>query len=150
VLFVWPQRGQAHHRRQWIYSGWWWWAAPTMEFCDQCHNMLYTKTSEAGGLVRCCVRCGATVELPPTSADAVCVLQTLHCEDAMLFSQINTAYLRHDPTLPRIEDPAVRCPSQRCCGPGTPSRVIYVRYNHSAMQYCDWCGHVWRPTETTM
>ena len=119
-----------------------------MEFCDVCRNMIYLRTdaTEDGGnrLVKYCKACGFE---HVHEGGAFRVSQTLYAQDDLLYLQHQTPYLRCDPTLPRVCDPSLPCPSPTCTGPKNKPQVLYVKYHPVGMKYlycCDYCGHFWR------
>jgi len=121
-----------------------------MEFCSICQNMLYMKTEEGGSLVRYCKHCGNNIKTEANAGQALKVSSTMYSEDKLLFVQHQNPYLRFDPTLPRIRDPAVQCPSKTCTGPRDAPQVVYVKYHPVHMNYlycCDYCGETWAAGE---
>jgi DNA-directed RNA polymerase subunit M/transcription elongation factor TFIIS len=123
-----------------------------MEFCDDCDNLLYMKDNE-GKLVKYCKHCSFSKELDPRTAGAFKVTQTMYSEDDLLYKQHQNKYLRFDPTLPRVQDPNIHCPSQECTGPKDAPRVLYVKYHPVHMKYfycCEYCGYTWRLDEQKM
>lgn len=120
-----------------------------MEFCEVCDNMLYLKTEENGDLVRYCKSCAFTKTTTGTGR-AIRVSKTLYSENDMLFVQNQNQWLRYDPTLPRVADKELVCPSATCTGPIDDPQCLYVKYNPIQMLYfycCDYCGHCWRKNE---
>lgn len=125
-----------------------------MEFCDVCENLLYLKTDEESALVKYCKHCAFSKrELP--RGGVVKVAESLYSEDDLLYLQYQNKYLRYDPTLPRVSDPAISCPNGDCNGPkearaqGTEFKpqVLYVKYHPIHMKYlycCDYCGTTWK------
>ena len=132
-----------------------------MDFCQVCQNMLYlvSKTRdlnadadapaapENGGeevLVKYCKHCKwSTMHDMGTSSKPIRVSHTLYSEDDLLYKQHYNPYLRFDPTLPRISDPAIKCKNPECTGPKENPQMIYVKYHPIDMKYfycCDYCG----------
>lgn len=118
-----------------------------MEFCDICDNMLYMKQQE-NSLTKYCKHCDFSKEVDgPSSGRALKVMETLYSEDDLLYMQHQNKYLRFDPTLPRVQDPHIVCPSESCPGPKDKPQVVYVKYHPVHMKYfycCDYCGTSWR------
>lgn len=123
-----------------------------MEFCDDCDNLLYMKDSQ-GKLVKYCKFCNFSKELDPRTAGAFKVTQTMYSEDDLLYKQHQNKYLRFDPTLPRVQDPNIKCPNEACTGPKDTPRVLYVKYHPVHMKYfycCEYCGYTWKLDEQKM
>lgn len=139
-----------------------------MEFCEVCDNLLYfseptsAAAMAAGGgaegamlsargegamLNKFCKNCGFTKQLDIAKTGAIRVAKTLYSEDDLLYEQYKNKYLRHDPTLQRVRDPRLRCPSDACTADKDTSEVMYVKYHPLHMRYffcCDACGTMWR------
>lgn len=118
-----------------------------MEFCKICQNMLYLKTELDQSLTRYCKNCKFQHQDAPTLGKAVCVSKTVYTEDDLLYMQHKNAFLRFDPTLPRVADPNLVCENKDCSGPRDKPQMIYVKYHPVHMKYfytCDYCGHSWR------
>ena len=142
-----------------------------MQFCEACRNMLYLRTTDVAteaeaeaaeadadaappstrGLVWYCKACPyersvaqAAVAGGDTAMQAVRVAHTSYTEDDVFHRFVNP-HLRHDPTLPRIRDDALRCPNAACaCASGGASDVLYFKYHLTELLYfycCDACGH---------
>jgi DNA-directed RNA polymerase subunit M/transcription elongation factor TFIIS len=119
-----------------------------MEFCDVCDNMLYIK-DENRKLVKYCKHCSFSKTLD-VQQGAIKISETMYSEDDLLFMQYQNKYLRHDPTLPRVRDPSIVCPSSDCTGDKENPQVLYVKYHPVHMKYfycCDYCGYTWRSDE---
>jgi len=124
-----------------------------MEFCEVCDNLLYFSESSGAAdpalrsLNKFCKNCGFTKQLNIQQTGAIRVAKTLYSEDDLLYAQYKNKYLRHDPTLQRVCDPRVRCPSESCTADKDTSEVLYVKYHPVHMRYffcCDACGTMWR------
>lgn len=117
-----------------------------MEFCDMCDNLLYLKADDdENTLVKYCKHCQFTRKVD--SGQSLKATQTIYSEDELLYDQFQNKYLRYDPTLPRIRDPTLECPSPSCTGPKDSPQIIYIKYQTTNMRYmycCDHCGHVFR------
>ena len=117
------------------------------EFCEICDNLLYMRASEndEATLVKYCKHCSFTK--PMEAGQCVKVSETLYSEDQLLYDQFQNKFLRYDPTLPRVRDPALKCPNTECTGPKDSPQIIYIKYQSTNMRYmycCDYCGHVFR------
>jgi len=127
-----------------------------MEFCDVCDNLLYLRTDDNTTLIKYCKHCNfKKVDNNGTSDGAMKVAESLYSDDDLLYLQFQNKYLRFDPTLPRVTDPAITCPSGDCPGPKAAAangvdfknQVLYVKYHPIHMKYlycCDYCGTTWR------
>lgn len=118
-----------------------------MEFCKVCHNILYLKTEADQSLTRYCKCCHFQLQDPPNLGKSVCVAKTMYAEDDLLYMQHNNAYLRYDPTLPRVQDPSIVCQNMDCPGSKETSQMIYVKYHPVQLRYfyvCDLCGQSFR------
>jgi DNA-directed RNA polymerase subunit M/transcription elongation factor TFIIS len=120
-----------------------------MEFCDICDNMLFIKDHN-NNLVRYCKHCEFSKTLD-ASQGAMKISETMYSEDDLLYIQYQNKYLRHDPSLPRVRDPSLVCPSEACTGSKDNPQILYVKYHPIHMKYfycCDYCGFTWRGDET--
>ena len=118
-----------------------------MEFCKVCQNLLYLKTELDQSLTRYCKNCKFQQQDAPVLGKAVCVSKTMYSEDDLLYMQHKNAFLRFDPTLPRVQDPNIICENSECTGPRDKPQIIYMKYHPVHMKYfytCDYCGHSWR------
>ena len=118
-----------------------------MEFCKVCQNMLYLKTELDQSLTRYCKYCKYQEQDAPVLGKAICVSKTMYSEDDLLYMQQKNAFLRYDPTLPRVQDPNIVCENSECTGPREKPQIIYMKYHPVHMKYfytCDYCGHSWR------
>ncbi len=114
-----------------------------MEFCEVCNNMLYVKTDDAKNLNKYCKHC--EFSKIDSSMASVKICETMYTEDDLLYNQNINKYLRHDPTLRRINDPQIRCQNEEC--DAEQQQVLYIKYHPHNMKYlyvCDHCGHIWR------
>jgi DNA-directed RNA polymerase subunit M/transcription elongation factor TFIIS len=124
-----------------------------MEFCDICDNLLYLRAEQETTLTKYCKHCSFSKKENSAPGNAIKVTQTLYSEDDLLYLQFKNKYLRNDPTLPRVRDPALACPQSSCPGPKDQPQVLYIKYHPIHMKYlycCDYCGHMWRQEEKMM
>lgn len=126
-----------------------------MEFCEACDNLLYLRTDDNVSLVKYCKHCTFVKreEDHTTTGNrkrAIKVTESLYSDDDLLYLQFQNKYLRFDPTLPRVNDPAIVCPNTECSRPQSgelKNQVLYVKYHPVHMKYlycCDYCGTTWR------
>ena len=116
-----------------------------MEFCEVCDNLLYIRSDADRSLEKYCRRCKFSKTEPNVTAFKV--TGTIYSEDNLLYLQHNNKYLRHDPTLPRVKDPALVCPNKDCTGDKNNPQILYVKYHPVHMKYlycCDACGWTWK------
>lgn len=121
-----------------------------MEFCEICDNILYLRSREDRYLEKHCKHCQFSKQAE--GERAIRVTEAIYSEDDLLYEQFQNKYLRFDPTLPRVSDPALVCPqpADKCPGPKDKPRVLYVKYHPTHMKYffcCDYCGHSFRLNE---
>lgn len=120
-----------------------------MEFCDVCNNMLYVKTNENKNLVKYCKHC-TFEKIEDTANGSIKISETMYTEDDLLYCQNINKYLRHDPTLRRINDSQIKCPNKECItihDENVQQQVLYIKHHPQKMKYfyvCDHCGHNWR------
>jgi DNA-directed RNA polymerase subunit M/transcription elongation factor TFIIS len=117
-----------------------------MKFCPHCDNLLYVKTGniDESRLELYCRSCGF-VEDDDIDSNT-CVLEDSRVDDRLLYERYVTKHLKHDPTLPRVNN--IPCPNASCTRPESAEQsVTYVKYNVENMRYlysCTHCGHFWR------
>ena len=118
-----------------------------MEFCQVCDNLIYLKTEEDGSLVQYCKHCLTENRVDSVGGRAIRVSETMYSEDDFLYMQQQGRYLRHDPTLPRVQDPRLLCPNKECPASREAGKIIYVKYHPVHMRYfytCEQCSTSWR------
>lgn len=124
-----------------------------MDFCQVCNNLLYfreqapTEAGERRVLQKVCKSCGFSKVMDSALNGAVKITGSMYSEDDLLYMQYKNKYLRFDPTLPRVRDPNIRCPTAECPGNKEAGRVLYVKYHPVHMRFffcCEECGTTWR------
>lgn len=121
-----------------------------MEFCEVCHNMLFLKSTKDMSLMKYCKHCSFKREIASTEGTALRVSKTVYSDDDLLYMQHQSRFLRHDPTLPRVEDASIVCPNKKCKASKEKPNVSYVKYHPVNMRYfycCNACGETWRTEE---
>ncbi len=113
-----------------------------MEFCPVCDNMLYIK-AEANDVVFHCKNC--MYSRRQDDADKSICITSNSQNDKSIYSMFMNPYLRHDPTLPRVDN--IDCPNGDCTKPPKMKpNVIYLKYDAVNMKYlynCTYCQHFW-------
>ena len=133
-----------------------------MRFCDLCDNMLYIKLGvgedDSGGhtkLAYACKNCGFVrageegageeEEHAGNHRDGM-IIDANYMSDVATFRQYVTPYIKHDPTLPRVNN--IPCPNTACTRPeGESPEVIYVKYDVANLRFlyhCTHCSAFWK------
>jgi hypothetical protein len=140
-----------------------------MKFCTHCHNMLYLKVAPADqtrptpDLIYYCKNCAFQyAETPERLGYSIVENTTLRASaggagsggggggggggsDALAFLRHAFPYLRHDPTLPRVNN--IRCANAACAADASRTpEVIYLKVDPMNMKYmyvCCHCDAVW-------
>lgn len=108
-----------------------------MKFCKICRNMLYIK-NENENLVYYCKNCNFVENNVETAGQPV--VDSNLIDDDMRYSQYMTKNIKHDPSLPRVNN--IKCPSEHCTKkPNQDDEVIYVKYEFHNMKYLYFCCH---------
>ena len=137
-----------------------------MRFCDLCDNMLYiklgvgedSKGGEGGGgggstkLTYACKNCGFVrageeeEEGGASNPRDGMIIDANYMSDVATFRQYVTPYIKHDPTLPRVNN--IPCPNAACTRAKDASpEVIYVKYdvaNLKFLYHCTHCAAFWK------
>ena len=134
-----------------------------MRFCSACENMLYIslrpderKDGAPLELTYSCKHCGFSNTADEVrreneaagkaAGDPSAVLNTDYSDDQTSYKQYATPYIRHDPTLPRVND--IACPSEGCTKPAdAPNEVVFVKYDPANLKYlyhCMHCSSFWK------
>lgn len=120
-----------------------------MKFCHVCDNMMYLNLGEDERLMYHCKNCLYTVAASADDSKA-CVLGKNYVDDETAYSQFVTPHLKHDPTLPRVNN--IKCPNEACTRPAAAEqRVIFLKYDPQNMRYlyhCCHCETFWRSAST--
>ncbi len=111
-----------------------------MNFCKNCHNMLYLKKDE---LQYFCRTCGNV------SNDKIekHVYSSQYVNDDIINQYLKNPYLLNDPTLPRLKN--LKCPNESCptVKSNEDSDVVFIKYNYLNMKYlyiCAKCKTSWK------
>ncbi len=108
-----------------------------MKFCSNCQNMLYISVDD-DKLRYQCKNCNFFTE-ENHAMSAECIISNSVGNDEGNYTQFMSKYIKHDPTLPRINN--IPCTNASCPGKGKEQEVIYIKYDHKNMQYIYYCCH---------
>lgn len=108
-----------------------------MKFCINCNNYLYIDLDEERNLLRYCKNCGhKTVEKKEDGS--VLVIDDNKIDNTTRFSQFLNKHIKHDPTLPRVNN--IPCKNPSCTKkPEEENEVIYLKYDFVNMKYLYYC-----------
>ena len=118
-----------------------------MEFCDICDNKMNIKWKKNSInneklLIYYCVNCGNTKEYNKDNIINPKLYQQNYEKDKS-FITLNNELLCEDPTLQKVDNPDIKCPS---CSNGTQDIVYYI-YDIDNMKYlyiCCNCKFSWK------
>ena len=123
-----------------------------MKFCAHCENMLYMsvikpENSLEQKLVYYCKNCDNQEIQNRGKLDAsILVIDDNKLDDVTRYSHYLNKNLKYDPTLPRVNN--ILCANLECKkDPSEANEVIYMKYDHTNMQYlyyCCHCDHFWK------
>ena len=118
-----------------------------MKFCECCENMLYVNV-EDDKLVYYCKNCKNTETV--LKGQSVLIIDDNKIDDEARYSHYINRHLKHDPTLPRVNN--IVCPNKECIKKKEDNNeVIYIKYDHTNMQYlyyCCHCEYFWKRNST--
>lgn len=117
----------------------------TTQFCPLCDCYLWLKLDdETNKLQFECKNCNNIID--HQHEKSLCVLSTEFSDDDSTYQQYINKYLKHDPTLPRVNN--IKCVNPACTkSPGDENEVIFVKYDFANMKYlyhCVHCEHFWK------
>ena len=114
-----------------------------MRFCEYCHNFLYIDLDEKKNLLYYCKNCNNQI-IEKRENGSICVIDDNKVDDVTKYSQYINKYLKHDPSLPRVNN--IKCTNPECTKPGDKeNEIIYVKYDFTNMKYiysCVYCDHI--------
>ena len=116
-----------------------------MKFCEFCDNMLYVKVTPEKDLLYYCKNCDNEVTQKKENG-SICVIDDNKIDDVTKYSQYINKNIKHDPTLPRVNN--IKCTNPSCNKQGE-NEVIYLKYdfvNMKYLYYCCHCEHFWKAT----
>jgi len=115
-----------------------------MKFCNLCNNFVYIKLDDDNRLQYHCKNCNNIIE--NTETKSICVLDNNYIDDETNYKQYVNKYLKHDPTLPRVNN--IKCVNKHCTKQDNEdNEVIFVKYDFTNMKYmyhCTYCEHFWK------
>jgi DNA-directed RNA polymerase subunit M/transcription elongation factor TFIIS len=109
-----------------------------MKFCTLCDNFLYVKLNDNKEQVYFCKNCN-NEEVSSTNDKSECVLDNNYINDNMNYKQYVSKYLKHDKTLPRVNN--IPCPNPGCTKGEKDNKVLFVKYDFENMKYLYHCCH---------
>ncbi len=112
-----------------------------MKFCEFCENMLYVTVAPDKNLVYYCKNCENKV-IETKEKGSICVIDDNKIDDVTKYSQYINKYIKHDPTLPRVNN--IKCVNEKCkthTDPSIEKEVIYLKYDFVNMKYLYHCCH---------
>lgn len=116
-----------------------------MLFCSVCNNMLYVSTCVDQKLCYKCNMCGKNEVINSTN-ESICIIDDNKVDDEILYDQYLTNYIKHDPSLPRVNN--IICPNVHCTRKENEEpETIYLKYDFAQMKYlyhCCYCQYFWR------
>lgn len=108
-----------------------------MKFCNICDNFLWIGLDEDNKLQYQCKNCNNMIS--SSKQGSVCVLDSNYIDDNTNYRQYVSKYLKHDPTLPRVNN--IKCTNTNCDKDGKDDEVIIVKYDYDNMKYMYHCVH---------
>jgi hypothetical protein len=110
-----------------------------MKFCEYCENMLYITLTPEKDLLYYCKNCDNKV-VEKKELGSICVIDDNKVDDVTKYSQYMNKYIKHDPTLPRVNN--IVCTNQQCTKKkDADNEVIYIKYDFVKMRYLYFCCH---------
>ena len=114
------------------------------KFCELCDCFLWIELNDNNKLQYRCKNCDNVIEYNDTTS--LCVLDNNYIDDDTSYNQYVTKYLKHDPTLPRVNN--IVCINKDCGKPkDEENEVIFVKYDFANMKYlyhCVFCDTFWK------
>jgi len=81
----------------------------------------------------------------------MCIIDDNKVDDEILYQQYMSKYIKHDPTLPHVNN--IPCTNPDCSKPAEAEPdTVYIKYDHTKMKYaymCCYCDHRWRLKNST-
>ena len=119
-----------------------------MEFCDNCENKMGIKwkndtvnSSKEKLLVYYCMTCGNVNEYDKNTI----INPKLHHQNYQIdksYITFNNELLCSDPTLQKVNDPDIKCPSHTCSKLTQEQQdIIFYIYDTDNMKYLYICSH---------
>ena len=116
-----------------------------MRFCDHCNNFLYVDLDPENNLLYYCKNCSHKI-IEKKENGSICVIQDNKVDDITRYSQFLNKNIKHDPTLPRVNN--IKCTNPNCTKKEADNNeIIYVKYDFVNMKYmylCCYCDHFWK------
>jgi hypothetical protein len=100
--------------------------------------MLYVDDSQKKKLIHYCKACNN--QITQENNNSFLIIDDNKINDSTKYSQYINKYIKHDPTLPRVNN--IICPNKECTKKETDSNeVIYIKYDIVNMKYLYYCCH---------
>jgi len=112
-----------------------------MKFCPTCDNMLYITTENKSLIYHC--KCCNHREV--SNEKSMRIMKKEYKDDATSYKQFISPFIKHDPTLPRINN--IPCVYDDCVNRGKETETIYIKYDNDNMKYiyfCCNCDRYWK------
>jgi DNA-directed RNA polymerase subunit M/transcription elongation factor TFIIS len=122
-----------------------------MKFCTTCDNMMYITTEAVPStdvnatqaaklnLVYHCKCCNNRIT---SEEKSVIIMEQQYRNDTTSYKQFISPFIKHDPTLPRVNN--IACIHDDCSGKDKTSETIYIKYDNANMKYIYYCCHCTR------
>lgn len=129
-----------------------------MKFCNTCDNMMYITTekraetnddndaanddgdNDAGqASTRLVYHCKCCNNRVVSNEKSVVITQHQYKDDATSYKQFISPFIKHDPTLPRVNN--IHCIHADCKGKNDTQETIYIKYDNANMKYIYYCCH---------
>lgn len=119
-----------------------------MRFCPCCNNFLYVDLDEEKNLLYYCKNCSHK-SVEKKEGGSILVIDDNKIDDATRYSQFLNKHIKHDPTLPHVNN--IKCTNPKCTKPkDADNDIIYIKYdfvNMYYLYYCCYCEEYMRSTK---
>lgn len=121
-------------------------SSSSIKFCDLCDNIMFLLHNNQGKLEYRCRNCNFYEHVDENHSHIVSETKIGEDQDAS-YKQYITPNIRHDVTLPRVNN--IMCPNKKCPHylQEGKQEVIYIKYDQINMKYlyfCCNCDGFWR------
>jgi hypothetical protein len=99
---------------------------------------MYVNVNDKKQLVHYCKACN--YQEIQENKESFLIIDDNKIDDTTKYSQYINKYLKHDPTLPRVNN--IVCPNKDCTKiQDKDNEVIYIKYDITNMKYLYYCCH---------